>query len=62
MWTQAAFAFAGTAHSFDFTSSANVVGFDNISATAPVPEPDTALLMLAGGAAVLREVARRRRR
>lgn len=37
MWTQATLAFAGTAHSFDFTGSANVVGFDNISATAPVP-------------------------
>ena len=62
LWTQASFGFAGTARSFDFTGGANVVGLDNISATAPVPEPSTVLLMLAGGAAVLRQATRRRRR
>ena len=62
-WTQVTFAFAGTARSFDWTGSANVVGLDNIQAiAAPVPEPSTVLLMLLGGAAVLRQTTRRGRK
>ena len=44
-WTQVTFNFAGTAQSFDFTGSANVVGFDNIAA---VPEASSAAMLLAG--------------
>lgn len=63
LWTPVSFAFSGVAHSFDFTGAANVVGIDNISASvAPIPEPSTVLLMLAGGAVVLRQAARRRQR
>lgn len=59
-WTRVTFAFTGTARSFDWTGSANVVGLDNIQAiAAPVPEPSTVLLMLLGGAAVLRQATRR---
>ncbi len=61
-WTAASFAFAGAARSFDLTGSANVVGFDNISAVVtPVPEPSAIVLMLVGGAGMLRFAARRRR-
>ena len=49
-WTAVNFSFVGTAKSFDLTGSANAVALDNISA---VPEPTSALLMLAGGAALL---------
>jgi len=35
VWTPASLAFAGTARSFDFTGSANVVAFDNITIPAP---------------------------
>lgn len=49
-WTAVTFSFAGTAKSFDLTGSANAVALDNISA---VPEPTSALLMLAGGVALL---------
>ena len=60
VWTRVTFAFTGTARSFDWTGSANVVGLDNIQAiAAPVPEPSTVLLMLLGGAAVLRQATRR---
>lgn len=60
-WTSVTFAFNGTARSFDLTGAANVVGLDNISAAAaPVPEPSTVMLMLAGGAAMLRVATRRR--
>jgi hypothetical protein len=47
--------------SFAFTVSANRVGLDKVSAGASVPEPRILLLMLAGGAVVLREATRRRR-
>ena len=58
-WTLVNFAFNGFAQSFDLSGSAGdtVVAFDNISARA-VPEPTTALLALAGVAAL---VSRRRR-
>lgn len=61
-WTAVTFSFGGTARSFDFTGSANVVGIDNIAGVAPVPEPSTVVLMLIGGAAVLRKATRRRDR
>jgi hypothetical protein len=57
-WTPVQFTFSGTAKSFDLTASANVVGLDNISA---VPEADSWMMMLAGGA-LLGGVAMRRRR
>jgi hypothetical protein len=47
-WTLASFNFAGTARSFDLTASANVVGFDNISVTPSVPEPESLALLLVG--------------
>jgi hypothetical protein len=58
-WTAATFSFGGTARSFDFTGSANVVGIDNIVGAISVPEPSTVVLMLLGGAAVLRRATRR---
>ena len=61
-WTAATFSFSGVARSFDFTASANVVGFDNIGGTvSPVPEPSMIALMLVGGAGMLRAANRRRR-
>jgi hypothetical protein len=54
-WTQAMLSFNGTAHSFDLTGAANVVGLDNIAA---VPEPSSLALMLAGASVLL---LRRRR-
>ncbi|HEV7577926.1 MAG TPA: PEP-CTERM sorting domain-containing protein [Caldimonas sp.] len=61
-WTPVTFAFSGLARSFDLTGGANVVGIDNISAAVTaVPEPSTVMLMLAGGAAMLRVVTRRRK-
>ncbi len=57
-WTPVQFTFAGTAKSFDLTASANLVGLDNISA---VPEADSLMMMLSGGA-LLAGVAMRRRR
>lgn len=60
-WTQATFSFSGIAGSFDLTSAANVAGFDNISVSvSPIPEPSTFLMMLVGGAVLLRQVGRRR--
>lgn len=56
-WTTAAFSFAGTAKSFDFSSSAGLAAFDNISA---VPEPASVAMMLAGAMLVL-SLGRRRR-
>jgi len=60
-WSLATFAFAGSARSFDFSGAGagSAVAFDNIAVTA-VPEPSTVLLMLVGGAAVLRAKTRRR--
>ncbi len=57
-WTPVQFTFAGTAKSFDLTASANVVGLDNISA---VPEADSLMMMLAGGALLVGVAMRRRR-
>ena len=54
-WNKAVLSFGGTAHSFDLTGTANLVGLDNIAA---VPEPTSVALLLAGGALLL---ARRRR-
>jgi hypothetical protein len=58
-WTQVTLAYSGTAQSFDFTASANVVGLDNI--TAAVPEPETYAMLLVG-LGVLGAAARRNRR
>ena len=55
-WTPELFKFAGVARSFDLSRSADFVAFDNIAA---VPEPETLLLLLAGGATAL--VASRRK-
>jgi len=54
-------AVAGEHGSFDFSGAGagSAVAFDNIAVTA-VPEPSTVLLMLVGGAAVLRVKTRRR--
>jgi hypothetical protein len=56
-WSQVTLRFDGIAQSFDLTGSANVVGFDNISA---VPEAASAAMMLAG-VGLLAGLARRRR-
>jgi hypothetical protein len=56
-WSSVTLRFDGLARSFDLTGSANVVGFDNISA---VPEAASTAMMLAG-VAVLAGLARRRR-
>jgi len=54
-WTPVTFLFSGTAQSFDFTASANIVGLDNIST---VPEP--AILWLFGtGLAMFGAISRR---
>jgi hypothetical protein len=56
-WTQVSLSFSGTAKSFDLSGSVGAVGFDNISA---VPEASSALMMLAGGFALLGLTRRRR--
>ena len=59
-WNQVTFAFGGFASSFDFTNAARgFAAFDNISAVA-VPEPETMVLLVAGGAAALCLRGRRR--
>jgi hypothetical protein len=60
-WSLATFAFSGSARSFDFSAAGvnSAVAFDNIAVTA-IPEPSTVLLMLVGGAALLRAKTRRR--
>ena len=55
-WTTKAFSFSGTALSFDLGAGANAVALDNVSS---VPEAGSLLMMLLGGAAVLR-LGRRR--
>ena len=57
VWTAKAFSFSGTALSFDLGASANVVALDNVSS---VPEASSLLMLLLGGAAVLRLGSRRR--
>ena len=67
-WTFGSSTFSGFARSFDFSAAAATAGFkavafDDIavfSVPLPVPEPSTVLLMLVGGAAVLRVKSRRR--
>jgi hypothetical protein len=56
-WSRVTLHFDGIAESFDLTGSANVVGFDNISA---VPEAASTAMMLAG-VGLLAGLARRRR-
>ena len=56
-WSHVTLRFDGFAQSFDLTGSANVVGFDNISA---VPEAGSTAMVLAG-VALLAGLARRRR-
>ncbi len=56
-WTSKAFSFSGTALSFDLGASANTVALDNLSS---VPESSSLLMMLLGGASVLRLGSRRR--
>jgi hypothetical protein len=57
-WKQVTLSFSGVAKSFDLTGSAGQnIGFDNISA---VPEVSSALMMLAGGFALLGLTRRRR--
>ena len=55
-WTARSFSFLGTAQSFDLGASANVVALDNVSS---VPEISSLLMLLLGGATVLR-LGRRR--
>ena len=57
VWTPRSLRFSGTALSFDPGASANGVALDNISA---VPESSSLLMLLLGGAAVLRLGSRRR--
>jgi len=67
-WTLVSGTFSGLARSFDFSAIAATpnfkgVAFDDIavfSVPLPVPEPSAVLLMLVGGAAVLRAKTRRR--
>lgn len=56
VWTQATLAFSGVAYSFDFSGLAGA-GIDDISS---VPEPSSALLVLASGLALLGATRRRR--
>ena len=56
VWTPRSLRFSGTALSFDLGASANGVALDNISS---VPEASRLLMLLLGGAAVLR-LGRRR--
>jgi len=44
----------------DAAKAGNFVGLDSVSIAAAVPEPDTALLMLAGGLLLVARAARRR--
>jgi len=61
-WTFASGTFSGLARSFDFSAGAATAGFKGVafddiavfSVPLPVPEPSTVLLMLVGGAALLR--------
>ncbi len=55
-WTEASFAFAGKAMSFDLSGAANIAAFDNFSA---LPEPGEVSLVLAALGGLV--VARRRR-
>ncbi len=55
IWTPVTLLFSGTARSFDFTASANVVGLDNISV---VPEP-AVLWLFGAGLAVFGAISRR---
>ena len=56
-WTTQAVSFSGTALSFDLGARANAVALDNVSS---VPEASSLLMLLLGGAAVLRLCSRRR--
>ncbi|MFA5984990.1 MAG: VPLPA-CTERM sorting domain-containing protein [Methylococcaceae bacterium] len=56
-WNAVTFGFTGTALSFDLSASANIVGFDNISASA-VPVP-AAFWLLASGLAIAGGLNRR---
>lgn len=56
-WTPVAFHFSGSAQSFDLGAGANTVALDNVSS---VPESSTLLMMMLGGAAILRLGNRRR--
>ncbi len=58
VWSLATLGFGGIARSFDFTASANVVGFDNI---ATVPEPSTMLALLLGGTVLAATRGRKKR-
>jgi hypothetical protein len=60
-WNLATFAFDGTALSFDFTGSANIVGLDNISANVnAVPLPAAVWMFGAGWAAMFGAGKRRK--
>lgn len=59
-WTQVTLSFSGTAKSFDLSGSVGAVGFDNIASVSAVPEASSALMMLAGGFALLGLTRRRR--
>lgn len=57
VWSARSLRFNGTALSFDLGAGANAVALDNVSS---VPEASSLLMMLLGGAAVLRLGSRRR--
>jgi hypothetical protein len=56
-WSKVTLSFSGVAKSFDLSGSVGSVGFDNISA---VPEASSALMLMAGGIALLGLTRRRR--
>ena len=58
-WTQATFAFSGTALSFDFTGTSGIAGLDNVSVNA-VPLPAAVWLFGAGWAAMFGAGKRRK--